>query len=86
MGLSFAENISHAPGLSFRENCDSPKLHPILASRRNTFITMMKATEFGDFNDRSRLHYLAFDRALFSERQMWTRPMVLVEICGQGLL
>jgi hypothetical protein len=53
-------------GLSFAINPSA------FISRRNTFIAMMKATEFCDCYDRSMFHDLALNRTLFAERQMWT--------------
>jgi hypothetical protein len=40
-------------------------------SRCNTFKAVMKATEFCNCYDRAIFHDVAFDRALFAERQMW---------------
>jgi hypothetical protein len=44
---------------------------------------MMKATEFCDCYDRSILHDLTLNRALFVERRMRTGSMVIAEIGSQ---
>ena len=51
-------------------------------SCRDTFITMVKATEFRNFNDRAMLHNRTFDRALLLERKIGTRLMVMAEVGG----
>jgi hypothetical protein len=51
-------------------------------SRGNTFITMMKSANFCDCYDRAIFHDLALNWALFTERQMGARSVVVVEICN----
>jgi hypothetical protein len=45
---------------------------PSIRSGCDTFIAMMKATEFGNFNDRSTFHRLTLNRAMLFERRMRT--------------
>jgi hypothetical protein len=49
--------------------CPSPIIHPVPKSRSDTLITMVKAAEFRDFDDRSMLHNRTLDRALLLERR-----------------
>jgi hypothetical protein len=55
--------------------CLSPIIHPVPKSRSDTLITMMKAAEFCDFDDRPMLHNRTLDRALLLEPKMRTRLM-----------
>jgi hypothetical protein len=50
----------------------SPITHPVPKSRSDTLITMVKAAEFCDFDDRSMLHNRTLDGALLLESKMRT--------------
>ena len=54
------------PRLSFANNPS------VLSSRCDAFITMVKAPEFRDLDNRALLHDLTLDGALFCQRQVWT--------------
>ena len=43
----------------------SPIIHPASTSRRNAFITVVKAAEFRDFDDHTVRHDLTLNWALF---------------------
>lgn len=52
-------------------------------SCRNAFITMIKSANFLDCYDRAIFHNLTLDGALFAERQMGARSVVVAEILSQ---
>jgi len=47
---------------------------------------MVKTTEFRDFDDRAMVHDLVPRPDIVFQRQMRTRSMVIVEVCGQRSL
>ena len=68
------------------QDCRSPIIRLISISRCDPLITMVKTTEFRDFDDRAMVHDLVPRPDIVFQRQMRTRSMVIVEVCGQRSL
>ena len=66
--------------MSSGKSCPSSIIHPFPKSRSDTLITMVKAAEFRDFDDRAMLHNRTLDRTSLSERKMRTRSVVVAEV------
>src|SRR5689334_4777290 len=77
VGLSRA--VGETPWYSFSRILSFANNSSGHSSRRDPFITMVEAAEFRDFEDYAVLHYLTLNRALFVQRQMRPRSVVVAK-------